>query len=562
MVRAGANVTRGRVVGAALVALASTIGVDGLETGRRGGRLVTTLRAEPRTFNPLVAADAPSKDVIWRAHADLIHINRATQRTEPALATSWQRSPDGRRFTVELRRDVRFSDGDPFDADDVVFSLAAYVDERVASPQRDLLVVAGQPISVRKVGPYTVEFVMAAPYAAAERLFDSIAMLPRHRLEAALQDGRLGRLWGVDTAPTDIVGLGPFRFKEIRPGDRVVLERNPHYWKADTAGTALPYLDELTWLVLPSEEAQVVRFQSGEIDLLNGLATPYVQTLSRGARPSADVVRDAGPGLEYTFLFFNLAADAGRNGLFQDVRFRQAVSAVLDRAAVARLVYGGRATPLWGHVPPGNRLWIDAELPKPARSPDRARELLRSIGCRWDPDGALRDSAGAQVSFSILVAAGNSALTETAALLQADLQGIGIRVQIASLEFRAMLDRILKTRDYDAAILRLASGDADPNGEMNVWPSTGATHVWNPGRDTPATPWEAEIDRLMAQQMTLLDAGARRRAYDRVQRLVAARHDSTMGHWSADVSRGTNLYGPRWSTGTRGSSSPFRSSTA
>ena len=93
----------------------------------------------------MLAADAPSREVIGRMMADLVHINRSTQKTNRRLRTSWKISPDGRSFTVKLRRGIRFSDGQPFNADDVVFTFQAYLDEKVHSPQRDLLIIGGKP---------------------------------------------------------------------------------------------------------------------------------------------------------------------------------------------------------------------------------------------------------------------------------------------------------------------------------------------------------------------------------------------------------------------------------
>lgn len=519
MTRSRVSAAIGAAALAVLIAPASRASMPA-DVGQRGGRLVTALRAEPKTFNPLVAIDAPSKEVIWRTAADLIHINRETQQTEPALATSWRVSADGLHFTLDLRQGVRFSDGEPFDADDVVFSFAAYLDPRVDAPQRDLLVVGGQPIVVRKLGPYRVAVDLAAPYAAAERLFDGVAMLPQHRLEAALKDGRLSSAWGLGVAPGEVVGLGPFRLKEHRPGDRVVVERNPHYWKSDRAGAPLPYLDEIVWRVIPTEEAQVIRFQSGELDVLSRVSAQHVRALEQRAAAGGFALRDLGASLEYNFLFFNLAEDKARFAAARDVRFRQAVSLAVDRASIARLVYDGRATPIWGHVTPANTHWM-SRVPSPPRSLDDARRLLERAGFARGDDGALRDAGGEPVAFTLLVAAGNTPLIETATILQADLKALGIRAHIATMEFRALLDRVLQTRDYDAALLRLGTGDVDPNGEMNVWPSTGATHVWNPGRSTPATPWEAEIDRLMARQLVTLNREARKSLYDRVQAIVA-----------------------------------------
>jgi len=188
--------------------------VSDIESGSYGGTLVVAQRSEPKTLNPVTAADAPSREVIGRMMADLIHINRASQQTEPSLAKSWTASRDGRVFTIKLRRGLRFSDGQPFDADDVVFSFQVYMDEKIHSPQRDLLIVGGKPIEIQKVDSYTVRFTLAQPYAAAERIFDSVAMLPRHLLEKAYREGRFAQLWSVNTAPAEIVGMGPFRLKD------------------------------------------------------------------------------------------------------------------------------------------------------------------------------------------------------------------------------------------------------------------------------------------------------------------------------------------------------------
>src|SRR5204863_2411510 len=135
-------------------------------------------------------------------------------------AKAWTLSPDGRRYTLTLRQGVRFSDGAPFDADDVVFSFRVYSDEKSNAPQRDLLIVGGQPIGVRKVGQSIVQFDLAEPYAAAERLFDGVAMLPRHLLEQSYTEGRVADAWGLTTPAAQMAGLGPFRFKEYAPGER------------------------------------------------------------------------------------------------------------------------------------------------------------------------------------------------------------------------------------------------------------------------------------------------------------------------------------------------------
>ena len=498
------------------------------EVGRAGGRLVFALRSEPKTLNPVTAVDIPSKDVIGRLTADLIHIDRQTQRTAPALAKSWRVSPDGRHYTLELRRGLRFSDGHPFDADDVVFSFQCYLDERNGSPQRDLLIVGGKPVVVRKLDAYRVAFDLEEPYAAAERLFDTNAILPRHLLEKAQQEGRLPQVWGLGTPPAEMAGLGPFRLKSYAPGDRLVLERNPHYWKVDRAGRPLPYLDEIVFLLVPSEDAQVIRFKAGETDLISRLSAANFAVLARDPAAGRYRLEDLGPGLEYSFLFFNLNALGGgsreavsrKQSWFSQTAFRQAVSAALDRQGMARLVYQGRGTPLATHVTPGNKLWMNGAVPPPARSLSRARDLLARAGFSWK-DGTLRDGAGVAVEFTIITNASNASRVQMASIIQDDLRELGMQAQVVPLENRALLDRVFHSHDYEAALMALTSEDVDPNSEMNVWVSSGPTHLWHLGQSRPATAWEEEIDELMHRQLVTLDARERKRLYDRVQALVA-----------------------------------------
>ncbi len=492
--------------------------------------MVIAQRSEPRTFNPAIAVDQTSYGVNARLMGDLIHINRATQKTEPALAKSWTVSKDGKQFTLKLRRGLRFSDGQPFDADDVLFSFKVYLDEQVHSSQRDLLLIQGKPISVEKVDAYTVRFTFPAPYAPAERVFDGLAILPRHLLEKDYKEGKIGQAWTLSTPPEKIAGLGAFRLKQVVPGDRIVLERNPYYWKVDSKGQRLPYLDELIFLVVPTQDAQVIRFAAGESDIISNLSADNFLTLEPQQAARHFKLYDVGPGLEYNFLLFNLNDDvegrfpqiARKQKWFRDARFRQAVSAAIDRAAIARLVYHNRAAILATHVSPGNKQWFDSSVPAPVYSVSKAKEQLKSAGFSWKPDGTLVDSSGQPVEFTIVVGSSNTQRGQIAALIQADLKQIGIAASVVPMESRSANDRVLNTHEYEAIVMGLVSGDADPTPDMNILLSNGGTHLWNMGEKTPATPWEAEIDRLMEKQLVTMNYQQRKKIYDRVQEILAA----------------------------------------
>lgn len=501
--------------------LAPTDGRGQFLPGRHGGTLVIPLSSEPKTVNPTAAADQTSRDIIYTLSADLVHINRLTLKAEPALAKSWKVTPDGRSYTVILRDGLRFSDGAPLTAADVVFTVQVHTDPAVASTQRDVLIVDKQPIRATKLSATTVRFDLPAPYGPGERLFDSIWILPRHKLEKAYREGRLAQSWNLNTPPSEIVTAGPFRLRQHVPGQQLILERNPYYWKKDEAGKPFPYLDRIVAVFVSDQNGQVLRLIAGEAHALGRVRPEDLGHVS--AQPALRTV-DAGGSLEYNFLFFNWNAQGHQKDWFRNVKFRQAAAHAIDREAILRLVYQGRGSAIWSQVTPGNRLWATDKLSRYPYDISKAEQLLRSAGFERDTSGTLRDPAGRPVEFSLMVSSSSQVRRKMATIIQADLNRLGMRVGLAAIEFGAMVDAVLKTRKFEAAVWGLASGDADPNSEMNVWTSGGTLHVWNlkaEGNGVAIEPWQAEIDRLMAAQMTATSLRRRKELYDRVQQLTS-----------------------------------------
>ena len=505
-----------------------------LHAQHSGGALTIAAGAEPKTLNPLVAADQPSRDAIYPLSADLIHLNRSTLACEPALAKSWRASRDGKQYFVTLRSGLRFSDGSPLTADDVVFTFQLHLDPKVNSTQRDMLLIEDKPIAVAKISEDTVRFDLPAPYAPGEQIFDGVWILPRAKLEKAYREGHINEAWNTAVSTAEIAGAGPFRLKQYLPGQRLVLERNPFYWKKDESGHALPYLDRLEFSYAADANAQLLRLRAGEVDVLPRLRADDVAALA--ARPELRVT-DAGPGLEYNFLAFNWNAAGAQRAWFRNMQFRRAVAHAVDRDAIVKLVYQGKASPIWSQVTPGNRVWHSDKAAQYPYDPARATALLQQAGfkrdaggqsgggLRRDGAGALRDSEGRAVEFTLMVSASNAARRKMATLVEEDLAKIGIRAHVTPTEFASMVDAVLHGGRYEAVLWGIAGGDPDPSSDANVWMASGNLHMWNLRlKDQPAPslePWEAEIDRLMQTQMTLVSFKARKAAIDRVQDLVS-----------------------------------------
>jgi peptide/nickel transport system substrate-binding protein len=352
--------------------------------------------------------------------------------------------------------------------------------------------------------------------------------MPRHLLESSYQEGKLADAWGVNAPPEQVAGLGPFRFKAYAPGQRIVLERNPYYWKNDSDGQMLPYLDSIVSIFVANTDAETLRFEAGDTDVIGRLSAANFALLQAREKHGRFHVYDLGPGLEDEFLFFNQNSLPARGyddlsakqSWFVDVRFRQAISHAIDRAAIIRIAYRNRAVPLSAQVTPANKLWIDPTIAPVNHSVTKARELLRSSGFSWTQDGSLVDARHRTVQFSVLVNAANEQQVQVATLVQNDLKQLGIQAELDEVEFHTFVNRIFTAHRYEAALIGLADGDADPNSELNVLTSNGSAHVWslNCGTEVPA--WQREIDRLMHEQLTVRDYQQRKRLYDRVQHLM------------------------------------------
>src|ERR1700689_2083229 len=264
----------------------------------------------------------------------------------------------------------------------------------------------------------------------------------------------------------------------------------------------------------------MLRFKRGELDLINSLDSEYFDKL---AVTSPQLVHDAGPSLDSEQLWFNEVARAPipdyKKNWFRSSSFRRAISEAINRDDLSRVVYHPHAQPALGPFSPANKFWFNSKLKPQAYSPDAALKNLQDEGFRME-NGALKDKDGNAVVFSIITNSGNKSRERMAVLIQDDLQKIGIHVNVVTLDFPSLIERMTQSFDYEAILLGLTNVDLDPNGEMNVWLSSAENHQWNPQQKTPETSWEAEIDRLMRAQASSTDLKRRKEAFDRVQEIV------------------------------------------
>lgn len=503
-------------------------------TGAFGGRLVYVTFGDPRTFNHLLANEASTSDILsGPVDAAIVDLDNATQEMVPGLARSWEVSDDGLAWTFHLRKGVRWSDGEPFTADDVMFTAEVINDTTVQTTWRSLLQIDGRPWRWEKVDSLTVRVVLPERFGPVLEVLSSVYPVPRHKLEPAWRAGRFSQMWGIATPPESLACLGPFRIEQHLPGERTVLVRNPHYWKVDKEGKRLPYLDRLVYLSVADQNAAVLKFLAGESHILDPVRPEDVATLQDRQAAGGFHLADLGPDIATNCLWFNLKPGTDNGGepfvapykraWFEDVRFRRAVSHAMDRERMVNSVLQRQGDAQYGLVTVANKRWHDPGIRRFPYDPDRARALLEEMGLTdRDGDGVREDAQGHKVEFVLFTNAANNVRVQLATVMERMFADVGISMLLRPLEFNTMVSIMRQTHRFDAILLGFTSGvPPDPSLSANVYRSGGVMHVWDPEQATPRRPWEAEIDRLMDAAVSEAAFARRKAAFDSVQRIMA-----------------------------------------
>lgn len=526
--------------------------VEEFPIGEFGAMMVETAISDIATLNPLMSEDVSSSTIIGRMQSSLIDMDPYTGEVIPGLAKSWEISEDKLEYTFHLREGVAWSDGHPLTADDVVFTwetiYAKEIDEDTGEPKVDpesggpvyrfptrsvfSQMVNGQEPKAEKIDDLTVKLTVPEVYAPFLLFGGGQDILPKHVLEDNVEDGTLLDQWGIDTAvkePWKIVGSGPFLMEAYRPGERIVMKRNPNYWKVNLERERLPYVERIITKIVADVSASNVAFAQGQTDF-ESIAADNVTWIMRGAKKQGYEVLDLGPSSKINFVWFNLNPGKDKEGKpyvdpikfkwFSNKLFRQAVSQGVNRPGIIKGVYLGRATALHGYVSPKRKFWRNEDIQKFEYDPAAAKKKLKEAGFVYRGD-ELYDADGNRVKFKLVTNQGNNLRTEMATVFKENMSALGIEVELSFIDFNTLIIKTSDNFDYDACMLGLGGGAPDPFAGKDILMSAGRLHFWNPQQSKPATEWEARIDELMIEIGRETDTAIRQKMFFEVQDILA-----------------------------------------
>ncbi|MGB7630894.1 MAG: peptide-binding protein [Candidatus Deferrimicrobium sp.] len=439
-------------------------------------------------FLTAVTTDASSHEAAGYVFNGLVRYDK-NLKLEGDLAESWEVSPDGKRITFHLRKGVKWHDGAPFTSDDVMFTYRRMIDPRTPTAY-------GEDFKqVRRAAapdPHTFVVEYARPFAPALASW-GMHVLPKHLLE---------KYPDISKSPLNKkpVGTGPYRFVEWKTGEKVVFDVNPDYFEGK------PYIARVISRVIPDQATMFLELKSGGVDIMALTPPQFVrQTETAEFKKSFNKYKYTASG--YTYLGFRLS-----HPFFRDKRVRQAIAHAADKKALIDGVLLGLGQEATGPYKPGTWAY-NPNVRKYPHDPLLAKALLAEAGWK-EKDGVLVKD-GQPFEFTVLTNAGNDARAKTAAIVQQNLAEVGIRMKIRTVEWAAFINEFIDKRKFDAVILGW-NITPDPD-QFDIWHSskTGPKELNHVGFANP------EVDRLLDEGRSTFDIEKRKKAYFRIQEILA-----------------------------------------
>lgn len=509
---------------------------------------------DPKTFNYTNSASVPN--IFFFTYEGLTRENGKTGEVEPALAESWEFSPDKTRVVFTLRPNLRWSDGHPLTAADVVFTYTEIVfNPKVPIEAKDQVRIGerGEFPTVRQLDDRRIEFRLPEPFApflhtTTGARTGSVAILPKHKLAASLREiDRAGNpkflsTWGSDTDPREIVANGPYRLESYRTGQRVVFQRNPYYWRKAADGSPLPKVDRIVWQIVENQDLQLLKFRSGDLDVMGDtrpLKAEYYALLKQEERRGNFRLLDGGPWSGVLQFVFNLSTakdnhgkpfvDPRKSRWFNTKAFRQAIAYGINKERINNNIFRGLGAVQHSPISVQSPFYLSPEqgLKTYSYQPETAKQLLHQAGFRYNDRGELLDDRGDRVEFDLYTNSNNLVRVAIATQVQQDLVNLGMKVNLQTMNFNVLVDKINASRDWDVHIIGFEGG-VEPHLVANLWMSSGGSHSFNlkqqPGQppilDYAPKPFELEIDRLFQAGAREFDLAKRKAIYAQFQQLV------------------------------------------
>ena len=534
-----------------------------------GGTLYLALSGSPQSFLFYGTLDNNAYTVIGQTMTGLVELHPVTNAILPGLAESWETSEDGKEVTFHLR-DVKWSDGTPLTADDVIFTFEAFIMNTVAKGNSvDRFTIVDTTDGVKKavqwvkIDDRTVKAVLPSPFGPFFMNLSHAYIYPKHKLASKIDMSRpdsVNEQWLTNVALSEIVANGPYRIVEYVMDQKVVLERNPYYWKVDRFGNKLPYFDKLEYLIVSDAEVRLAKFMAGEIDHMAVSASDFPMLKQKeldGGPFTIFMAQPTQPTPSPVHISFNFDVDKPQlQQLFTNTEFRRAMEYLLNRDRIIDEVYNGLAIPGAGLVLPSNKAFYNPKIEETMRSynPEKAKAILDQLGLKdTNKDGIREFADGKPVEFTLTVQSSPQDYQDIALIFKEDVEKAGIKVNLQILE-SSLTGNMFGAGSFEAGI-RAFGNQPDLELRKAIWQPGTQLYYWHysvldkeslVAITDKMFDWEVRLYELFDLGSITTDVEKRKLVYDEVQEIY---HDvlpvifvsKEMNLWGASKSLG-NVY--------------------
>lgn len=521
----------------------SNISKDGIdyiqsnaEIGKFGGTFITsTIGDGPKTFNAWESKDVTSSAIADMLYDGLTTIDVNNGKIIPKLAKKIEILPDKRSYKILLRKGIKWSDGKEITADDVIFTWEKIIFAGLGNTStRDSLYIDGFLPKIKKINNYEILFITHKPFAPFT-MYLSTPIAPKHIFQDIVKMGNseFSAYMGASSNPKTFVTSGAFYIEEYKPAERIILRRNPNYYKIDKKGNKLPYIEKYIILITGNTNNQLLKFQSGELDIIPIEGANLSAIMNQKTTPeNAFKIYNLGAETSTSYITFNLSKGKNKKGeyivskdkqeWFNDKNFRTAIEYAIDRKSIILNIANGVALPLFTAETPTS-IFLNKDLKEPEHNIEKAKKLLKKSGFYFKPDGLLYDKNGNKVEFSLYTNSGHFTREAIGVAIKHDLSKIGITINFKPIEFNTLVNKVVNTLDWDTILLGFTGSPLEPHSGMNVWHSDGTLHVFNKKTNETnqiVSEWEKEINNIFNKASIELDFNKRKSLYDKYQKII------------------------------------------
>ncbi len=454
-----------------------------------GDKLVTGSIGDASNLIPILATDSASHEIAGLVYNGLLKYDKNLNLVGD-LAENFTFSKDHLKIIFHLKKNVKWQDGYPFTADDVIFTYNLIMDPKTPTAYRsDYEYVK----TVKKLDNYSIEVIYKRPFAPALSSW-TVSILPKHLLE--------GKNLLNSPLRTHPIGTGPFKFKKWEVGQKIELAAN------DTYFNGRPYLDGYIYRVIPDSATMFLELKAGKVDLM-GLTPVQFKRQTETKFFKENYRKFCYPTFVYTYLGFNL-----KNKLFKDKKVRQAIAYAIDKDEIINVVLLGLGVKATGPYRP-DMWYYNPNVKKYPYNPEKAKKLLEEAGWRdTDGDGIL-DKNGKIFEFTIMTNQGNLSRLKAAQIIQKRLGEVGIKVKIRVIEWASFINEFIDKKRFEAVILGWSTG-IDPD-QYDIWHSSKT----GPKELNFISFKNKEVDKLLEQGRLTFDREKRRKIYFKFQEILA-----------------------------------------